>query len=99
MNRSAIIAICVFVSVICSIIVVQIFSIGEGEPKESLLDFTCQELDDSISRDGPSGRYVTDFLSISGNWVDRALIREAQLQKGCVEFVGEDKFNYKVKVK
>lgn len=71
--------------------------IGEGEEKESLLDFTCEELQKSkISSDGAEGRFVTDWGS--EHWVDNILVEAAFIEKGCERYnvTGEfDKFDYR----
>ena len=59
------------------------FKIGQGEEKESLLDFTCEELKSGrISSDGTEGRFVTDWFG--DGWVDDNLIIEAMIEKECI---------------
>ncbi len=74
-------------------------SLGEGNEKESLLDFSCEELIvEQISTDGKGGRFVTDWGS--ANWVDDDLIYDAEVEKGCIPppqqiEVEVNRFNYK----
>ena len=56
--------------------------IGEGNEKESLLDFSYDELEGIISADGRDGRFVTDWFA--SNWVAKELKKEAQIARGCI---------------
>lgn len=67
---------------------------GKGEEKESLLDFTCEELEKGdISTDGKGGTFVTG-MRFTGFGVDKERIKKAMIEKGCLlqEF---DEFHYK----
>jgi|GEM_PF-6352585 len=82
------------ISVIIIIIgVFGLLELGVGEEHDSLLDFTCEELETKdISYDGSGGRFVTDWAS--NNWVSDELINEAMIEKGCVSNE-TNKFHYK----
>jgi len=77
------------------IIVLGGFGFGEGEEKDSLLEFTCEELQSGISKDGADGRFVTDWFTFN-EWVGKEIKREAEMVKGCIqEEDGFDKYHYK----
>lgn len=74
-----------------------LLNINEGEEKESLLNFTCEELSESkISTDGKDGMFVTDICSYQ--WVNDGLITRAYIKKDCenlIQLEDLEEFNYK----
>ena len=70
-----------------------LIGVGEGDEKESLLDFSCEELTKKISTDGRDGRFVTDWFSTQ--FVPKELKRDAQIVKGCItRLLGLERFEY-----